>query len=61
LTDSGFAFANKLSANFMMQIYTIRAGILKRHFDMTSTNLMNFIYDTFPEIVSLNSGKRIQP
>jgi hypothetical protein len=60
LTDKGFAFANKLSANSLMQIYTKRAGILKRHFDMTSTNLMNFIYDTFPEIVSLNSGKRIQ-
>jgi len=60
LTDKGFAFANKLSANSLMQIYTKRAEILKRHFDMTSTNLMNFIYDTFPEIVSLNSGKRIQ-
>ena len=60
LTDNGFAFANKLNANSLMRIYTIRAGILKRHFDMTSTNLMNFIYDTFPEIVSLNSGKRIQ-
>jgi hypothetical protein len=60
LTYNGFVFANKLSANPLMKIYTIRAGILKRHFDMTSTSLMNFIYDTFPEIVSLNSGRRIQ-
>ena len=60
LTDSGFSFANKLSTNPLLEIYITRARVLKRHFDMTSTNLMNFIYNTFPEIVSLNSGKRIQ-
>lgn len=60
LTDNGFMIANKLSTNPLLQIYAFRAEIIKRHFNMTSTNLMNFIYDTFPEIISLNSGKRIQ-
>jgi len=60
LTDNGFSLAQKLSSNSLLQIYTKRAGILKRHFNYNSTNLMKFIYDTFPEIVSLNSGKRIK-
>jgi len=60
LTEKGFAFSNKLSIAPLMQTYIHRARILKRHFNLTSTNLMNFIYETFPEIVSLNTGKRIQ-
>jgi hypothetical protein len=60
LTDKGFLLARNLSSNSLLQIYTKRASILKRHFNLNSTNLMKFIYDTFPEIVSLNSGKRIK-
>jgi len=60
LTDKGFALGHKLSTNPLFQTYTLRAGILRRHFNLTSTYLMKFIYETFPEIVSLNSGKRIQ-
>jgi hypothetical protein len=60
LTDKGFLLAQNLNSNSLLQIYTKRAGILKRHFNLNSTNLMKFIYDTFPEIVSLNSGERIK-
>jgi hypothetical protein len=60
LTNYGFSIANKLSEISLLQIYIIRAGILKRHFNLSSTYLMKFIYETFPEIVSLNSGKRIR-
>ena len=60
LTDKGFTLGHKLSIDPLFQIYTVRSGILKKHFNITSTHLMKFIYDTFPEIVSLNSGKRIQ-
>jgi hypothetical protein len=60
LTDKGFTLSYKLSIDPLLKAYTVRAGILRRHFNLTSTYLMNFIYETFPEIVSLNSGKRIQ-
>ncbi|MPM40648.1 hypothetical protein SDC9_87292 [bioreactor metagenome] len=60
LTERGFGFATELSHDALLKIYSERAAVLKRHFDLTSTNLMNFIYATFPEIVSLNSGKRIK-
>jgi len=60
LTPEGFAFATRIRENSLMNIYYRRASVLKRHFNLTSSNLMKFIYETFPEIVSLNSGKRIQ-
>ena len=59
LTEQGFCFAKELSKQPSLQIYSDRALILKRHFNLTSKNLMNFIYNTFPEIVSLDSGTRI--
>lgn len=59
LTEQGFCFAKELSKQPSLQIYSNRALILKRHFNLTSKNLTNFIYNTFPEIVSLDSGTRI--
>ncbi len=38
---------------------TARAKLLKRYFDLTATNLMKFIYDTFPEIGTLRLGTEI--
>lgn len=48
-----------LKNNPLFQPYDRRSTLLKRHFDMTATNLMRFIYDTFPEVVTLRSNKRI--
>ena len=59
LTEQGFCFAKELSKQPSLRIYSNRALILKRHFNLTSKNLTNFIYNTFPEIVSLDSGTRI--
>ena len=36
-----------------------RARLLKRHCDLSATNLMKFIYETFPELASMRAGKPI--
>ena len=36
-----------------------RARLLKRHCDLSATNLMKFIYETFPELVSMRAGRPI--
>lgn len=58
-TDLGQDCARQLASNKLFEQYSRRAKLLKRHFDMTATNLMRFIYDTFPEIVSLQSNTPI--
>lgn len=59
LTDRGRLIAERLSGETLFLPYARRSILLKRHFDMTATNLMKFIYSTFPEIVSLHAGERI--
>jgi hypothetical protein len=58
-TKRGRDQARKLVAVGVFQQYARRAKLLKTHFDLTATNLMRFIYDTFPEIVSLRSNSPI--
>lgn len=58
-TKSGKEYALQLKSNLHFQQYRRRANVLKRHFDMTATNLMRFIYETFPEVVSLKSNAPI--
>lgn len=60
LTESGQKVASELSANPEFQDYARRSSLLKGHFDMQATTLTRFIYETFPEIVSLRSNVRIQ-
>ena len=55
-TEAGRDRARRLSNDDLFVQYARRAKLLKRHFDLTATNLMRFIYDTFPEIVSLRSN-----
>lgn len=59
LTDKGLETANQLASQGAFQQLDRRAQLLK-HFDLTATNLMKFIYDTFPEISSLRSGRTIR-
>lgn len=59
LTKSGRTLASELRSNAKFQDYARRASILKRHFDLQATALMKFIYETFPEVVSLRSNERI--
>jgi hypothetical protein len=59
LTETGRKYATALSEEPVFEQYARRSNLLKRHFDLTATNLMKFIYDTFPEVVSLRSGASI--
>jgi hypothetical protein len=60
-TESGRQCARQLASDQLFEQYSRRARLLKRHFDMTATNLMRFIYDTFPEIITLRSNTSIRP
>ena len=59
LTEEGKNLAKRLAKSTNFEQYARRARLLKRHFDLTATNLMRFIYDTFPEILSLRSNAPI--
>lgn len=59
LTERGREVASQLSANTLFEAYVRRAQVLKRHFDLRATTLMRFIYETFPEVVSLRSNEKI--
>jgi len=43
----------------MFEDYARRSTLLKRHFDLQATRLMRFIYEMFPEVVSLRSNESI--
>jgi len=58
-TEEGRNRARLLAANELFEQYARRAKLLKKHFDLTATSLMQFIYETFPEIVSLRSNTPI--
>ena len=59
LTDEGRQIAENLSATEEFQVTAERSKVLKRHFDLLGTNLMKFIYEKFPEVVSLRSNEVI--
>jgi hypothetical protein len=59
LTPQGRILAGQLAGDAVFEPYVRRSALLKRHFDMTATNLMRFIYDTFPEVVTLRSNEAI--
>lgn len=59
LTNSGREIAKQISEENEFEDYYRRSKILKRHFDIQATNLMKFIYTTFPEIISLKSNTAI--
>jgi hypothetical protein len=59
LTERGQSIAADLASSPMFEDYSRRSALLKRHFDLQATRLMRFIYDTFPEVVSLRSNESI--
>jgi hypothetical protein len=61
LTEAGLASARELVTRADYADIARRSSALKTHFDMTATGLMKFIYETFPEIVSLRSEQPIPP
>ncbi len=59
ITENGVRVATQLSESLELQDLVERAKIIKTHFNISGTNLMKFIYRTFPEISSLQYGKEI--
>ena len=60
LTGEGRLVAEQLASEPLFESYSRRSSLLKRHFDMTATNLMRFIYETFPEVITLRSNEAIR-
>lgn len=60
LTDGGLRKAQELSATPENSDMFNRTKVIKRHFDVGGTALKDFIYRTFPEIVSLRFGEEIR-
>jgi hypothetical protein len=58
-TPRGRAAAAELVSEAEYSALRQRAALLKRHLDLKATNLMEFIYATFPEVVSLRYGETI--
>ena len=60
LTKIGLEIAKTLAEDNAYSDLAYRSRLLKKHFDLKPTTLMNFIYDTFPEIVTLRLGEEIE-
>ncbi|WP_321816592.1 MULTISPECIES: ABC-three component system middle component 4 [unclassified Paraburkholderia] len=59
LTSDGHRVSEALAQDPLFEATARRARTLKRNIDLSATNLMRFIYETFPEIVSLRTNKPI--
>lgn len=59
LTDVGSSVARNVISMDEFVDYHRRSKILRREFDLRGTNLMKFIYEAFPEVVSLRSNQTI--
>lgn len=60
LTERGRATARDLADRPEYRSLRHRAGLLKRHLDLGAKALMEFIYNTFPEVASLRLGETIE-
>lgn len=58
-TPSGAQAASQLVATQEFADVASRASTLHTHLDLQATNLMRFIYETFPEVVSLRKNEEI--
>lgn len=61
LTDAGLATARALAGSESFADMAKRAHTIRANFDMTATNLMKFIYETFPELSDMQSNEAISP
>jgi hypothetical protein len=59
LTPSGITAAHSLASSNAFADIVERAKLLRAHFDLTASNLMRFIYETFPEVLSLQKNQSI--
>ncbi|WP_312470828.1 hypothetical protein [Brucella sp.] len=59
LTDAGVEIARQLAEQAEFEPLVFRSEMLARHLDLSATKLMNFIYDTFPELNSMQLNDEI--
>jgi len=59
ISTRGSELASQLAASPEFEVQASRARALKRHIDLSATHLMNFIYETFPEVLTLKSNSPI--
>jgi len=59
ITNFGVETANRLSTEGRLLDLVERSKTIKSNFNISGTNLMKFIYESFPEIGSLQYGKQI--
>ena len=59
LTTKGRDVAERLASDREFELTVERTNVLRKHFDMLGTNLMKFIYNTFPDILSLRANRNI--
>lgn len=61
LTDKGRDQAGKIVAHESFAIFADRAAVLRESIDIGATDIMKFIYKTFPEIGTLSFDQAIAP
>lgn len=59
LTPKGAGVARSIAESEPFKPVARRARLLKTHLDLTATNIMNFVYEKFPEIASLSMNEVI--
>lgn len=59
LTDKGLELAGSLSVRPEFSQLAKRSDLLSRHLDLGATYLMNFIYETFPELHNMSFNDEI--
>lgn len=55
-TDVGREIAARLAGHESWSHTAERVALLHRHFDLTGSNLKNFVYEQFPEVVGVRWG-----
>lgn len=60
LTTKGKEVAERIASDENFKDIARRSSVLKRDFNVQGTNLMRFVYETFPEITTLRLGEEIK-
>jgi hypothetical protein len=61
LTEKGRRQAERLESEEAYRPLLVRARLLRERIDIGATDIMNFIYKTFPEIATLSYDEAILP
>ncbi len=60
LTPQGFEISKQLMKSESFNDINYRAKLLNRYFDLTGNHLKEFIYENFPEVITLKFGEEIK-